>query len=294
MSEKAVILIVDDSATNIQMTAALLKDKYRLKVATDGERCLELALSDPVPDLILLDVVMPKMDGYEVCRKLKESQLTRDIPVIFVTGRNEEEDEEYGLTLGAVDYVAKPIRPIILEARVDTHVTLKVQRDQLTNLAMRDQLTGAYNRHYLVEDANRKVSEAQRFQSPLSLLMLDIDHFKVINDQYGHQTGDRVLKSVAKVIQKQCRQEDSVARFGGEEFVILMPHCDMDQAKEKAENIRQSLIKLRPFDIEVTVSIGVAELSSKSEKFEALLSRADSAVYQAKENGRNNVCSQIV
>ncbi|RTR34478.1 diguanylate cyclase [Shewanella atlantica] len=289
MNDLPTILIVDDTRTNIQLLAGCLKKDYRLKIAMNGQRCLELARTAPLPDLILLDVVMPEMDGYEVCRKLKANPHTQHVPVIFVTGRDSDDEEEYGLQLGAVDYITKPIRPAIVTARVSTQIMLKQKSDELRNMALHDQLTQLYNRHFLIEAANQKMAESIRHSNPLSILMIDIDHFKQVNDQFGHQAGDSVLQAVAKVLAESNRKEDVVARFGGEEFVALFEHCSIDSAEEKAEMLRDKIEKLMPAGIPVTASFGVAELRPNEETFEQLLARADEAVYRAKELGRNRV-----
>ncbi|OUS29957.1 diguanylate cyclase response regulator [Gammaproteobacteria bacterium 45_16_T64] len=289
MRDDPVVLIVDDAPANIQVLAACLKDIGHLKVATDGERCLELAKTHVGIDLILLDIVMPGMDGYEVCRKLKADILTQDIPVIFVTAMDDDDDEEKGLALGAVDYITKPIRPAIVAARVKTHLTLKQQSDQLKDLALRDQLTGLYNRHYLLDAAHSKVARALRHKYAISLLMLDVDHFKRINDQHGHVKGDNVLSAIATVLGQDSRVEDIVSRFGGEEFVIFFDHCDLMSAANKAQRLVDAIAALRPSEIDVTVSIGVAQLQLSGESFTELLSRADAAVYRAKKSGRNRV-----
>ncbi|MDX1451903.1 MAG: diguanylate cyclase [Oleiphilaceae bacterium] len=305
MKDKPVVLIVDDAAPNIQTLAQCLKDDYRIKVATDGVRCLELVKSDPAPDLVLLDVDMPGMNGYEVITHMKQDEHMADVPVIFVTGMDNDEDEEKGLALGAVDYVVKPVRPAIVRARVKTHVLLKQQRDQLAKMAMCDQLTGLYNRHFLIESAKQKVSFSRRHQQPLSVMILDIDLFKQINDQYGHAMGDQVLTAVGGAIQERCRKEDLLgrpasresvsesgdaiaARYGGEEFLVLLSPCDLAAAQQKAEQLREAVETLQPSGINVSTSIGVAQLQPE-ETFEALVSRADSALYRAKEAGRNRV-----
>ncbi|MCP3848853.1 MAG: diguanylate cyclase, partial [Gammaproteobacteria bacterium] len=221
MSNRATVLIVDDVPTNIQVLAGFLKKHYQLKVATNGKQALVI-IKQQRPDLILLDIDMPEMNGYEVCQTLKDNPETQNIPIIFVTANNQEEDEEKGLQLGAVDYITKPIRPSIVTARVNTQIMLKQQYDQLRNMAIKDQLTDLYNRHYLFEAAHQRIANAIRHNHALSILMLDIDHFKRINDQYGHPTGDAVLVALANLLKKQCRDEDIIARFGGEEFVILL------------------------------------------------------------------------
>lgn len=289
MSDKALILIVDDSPTNLQVLAACVKDKHRIKVATNGLQCLQIAQAEPKPDLILLDVEMPGMNGYEVCQKLKSNDDTADIPVIFVTGLLEDKDEEKGLALGAVDYITKPIRPAIVIARVKTHITLKLQRDKLNKMAFFDQLTGLYNRHYLIDMATKKVALALRHKYDLWVLMIDIDHFKNINDTHGHPMGDKILKSVASIFTLDNRSEDIAARFGGEEFVVMFDPCDLKNALLKAERIRSKIEQLNPHGIGVTVSIGMAKLVAEDATFERLLKRADEALYDAKENGRNRI-----
>lgn len=280
---------MDDESTNIQLLAACLKQKYVIKVATSGQQCLDLIQNLLIPDLILLDIEMPDMDGYTVCRCLKCYKETESTPIIFVTGKDGDDDEEKGLQHGAVDYITKPIRPAVVLARVDTHVTLKQQSDKLKTMALRDQLTGLYNRFYLLEEADHKIAFAKRHKHEISLLMLDIDFFKLINDKHGHPTGDAVLKAVAKLLMKETRMEDIVARFGGEEFVIVLDHADIEGAKYKAEKIRREIEKLIPEKILVTVSIGLAQYRSGKETFEQLLKRADNSLYQAKEQGRNRV-----
>ena len=289
MQEKPVVLIVDDEPVNIQVLAACLKNTYQIKVATSGKQCIELIQTGLEADLILLDIDMPEMDGYEVCTILKSSINTASIPVIFVTAKNEIHEEEKGLEIGAVDYITKPISPAIVAARVKTHVTLKLQHDKLQNMAMHDQLTGLYNRYFLLAAASHKVSKSKRHYYPLSVLMMDIDHFKSINDNHGHAVGDDVLKAVADCLSVEKRKEDVLARFGGEEFVLLLDHCDVVQAEIKAEKLRAAIETLQPADLKITVSIGVAQLNSEETEFTEPLKRADDALYIAKEQGRNRV-----
>lgn len=287
MSNKAVVLIVDDVPTNVQALALLLKEEYVIKVATGGARALELASQDPIPDLILLDVQMPEMNGYDVLKLLKQESTTADIPIIFVTGKDAV--EEYGIELGAVDYIAKPIRPSIVKARVKTHITLKRQHDQLVGMATHDQLTGLYNRHFLNDILGKKVSEAKRHGYALSVVIVDIDHFKNVNDTFGHLTGDMMLKAVAKVLEGNARKEDVAARFGGEEFIILLDNCTAHDAQIKAEKLRSDIEALHPEGITVTASFGVAQLQGDMQPCEDLLKNADTALYLAKETGRNRV-----
>lgn len=289
MNTKAVILIVDDVPTNVQALAHLLKEEYVVKVATSGARALELAGQDPIPDLILLDVQMPEMNGYDVLKLLKENSVTAQIPIIFVTGKDTVEDEEYGLELGAMDYITKPIRPSIVRARVKTHIILKQQHDQLLGMATHDQLTGLYNRHYLSEALSQKVSEAKRHSKKLSVIIIDIDHFKKVNDTFGHLTGDMVLKAVSNIIDESARKEDVAARFGGEEFILVLDNCTAQDGLAKAESLRSNIEALNPENINVTASFGVAKLEDDTQRYEDLLKNADTALYIAKEEGRNRV-----
>ena len=289
MQVKHKILIVDDVASNIQALASVLKDNYQLRVATTGERALELVANELDIDLILLDIEMPIMNGFEVISKLKANYETADIPVIFVTGNITIEDEEKGLISGAVDYIAKPIRPVIVQARVKTHITLKNQRDQLKYEAVHDKLTGLYNRYQLDHEGYRKFKRAQRKKSNFTVVMIDIDHFKNVNDSYGHIIGDEVLKSVANLLKTNRRVEDFVVRYGGEEFLMILEECNIEDAYSIAETLRKSIEALNPAGVEVSASFGVAALREDHIGMDALLKDADDALYQAKDSGRNKV-----
>ncbi len=293
MEDESVILIVDDVSSNIEVLAAVLKDDYQIKVAQSGAKALEIVLNKPVPDLILLDVKMPDMDGYEVLTQLKNNRTTQHIPVIFITSYDTTEEEERGLLKGAVDYITKPIKPVIVKARIKTHITIKNQRDALEYSSSHDQLTGLYNRRHLDEEGGRKFSRAQRNQDKLSAIMIDIDHFKAVNDTYGHLSGDNVLIAVSSLFNKLKRNEDFATRYGGEEFVILLDNCGIVDAKEKAENIRQRIERLNPDGINISASLGVAEFRKRHNSFEELLKDADSALYEAKNSGRNLVVEYI-
>ena len=287
--KKPVIMIVDDVATNVQALASILKDDYTLKVATNGQTALKLSVQEPIPDLILLDVQMPGMSGFDVCKILKSKDNTKDIPVIFVTGNVSDGSEELGLKLGAVDYITKPIREAIVKVRVKTHIDLKLMRDNLFSLAMNDALTSVYNRHFLFNEAERILSKSRRSGESISVVMLDIDHFKSINDQHGHQVGDEVLKAIANELKVSIRNEDVVARYGGEEFVVILTDCDLILAKEKAEYLREAIEKLNPNGLKVTSSFGISVLDRKYIDFDEMLKDADDALYEAKHSGRNRV-----
>lgn len=296
---KATVLVVDDTPDNLALLSGLLKDDYQVKVANNGETALKIATADPPPDLILLDVMMPGMDGLEVCRQLKKNPHTGKIPVIFVTAKNEECDEETGLNLGAVDYISKPFSVPITLARIRTHIQLKQQADLLESIALADALTHIPNRRRFDEAMSAEWKRAAREKTQLSLLMIDIDHFKEYNDHYGHGAGDACLQSVAaKLLAGVSRPADLVARYGGEEFVVILPESDGQAAAHIATHLCKSIHDLKlphahsgvqPF---VTVSIGSAtvmpcgEISSSA----ALIAEADKMLYQAKNTGRNRVC----
>ncbi|MEG3754285.1 diguanylate cyclase [Psychromonas arctica] len=288
MFNKQTVLIVDDSPSILKMLASCIKGLCQMKTAHSGRECLEIAAQIPQPDLILLDVSMPEMDGYEVCEQLKMNPVTAAIPVIFVTGLQGEKDEEKGLMIGAVDYITKPFRPAIVAARVSTHLTIKLQQDKLNQLAFYDQLTGLYNRHYLMDVAKQKMQASQQQQHPLWVLMIDVDHFKSINDNHGHSVGDLVLQQVGEAL--AIDDETAVtARSGGEEFVILFDQCEDEEAFNKAILLLDAVESLNPHKINVTISIGMAKISEQDKDFDSLLKRADIALYKAKENGRNRL-----
>ena len=299
---KPTLLIVDDEPTNIQALGHLLKDDYRIRVANNGEKALALAAEGAPerPDLILLDIQMPGIDGYEVCRRLKEDPHTSDIAIIFVTALDDARDEEHGLNLGAVDYIARPFNPAIVRARVNTHVKLKRRTDLLEQYAMLDGLTGIHNRRYFDEHLDRETRRSQRAGEPLSLIMLDIDHLKGFNDHYGHGAGDRCLQKVAETLARTLnRPGDTLCRYGGEEFVALLPGAPTSGALEVAEKLRKAVEELAlPHGYSaasqvVTVSLGAATLDPVGEPgadAQSVLARADDALYQAKKAGRNRCC----
>ena len=289
MKDNGVLLIVDDVQSNLNVLESILKDEYELKLASNGKEALEFSVLKPIPDLILLDVEMPGIDGFEVLEQLKLNPKTMHIPVIFVTGRDAISQEERGLLLGAVDYITKPIRPVIVKARINTHITMKHQRDTLIHQATNDQLTNLSNRHHLIQMGMTIFSKAKRQEEDFCTIIIDIDHFKTINDTYGHLVGDEVLKSVAIALKQNKRAEDIVGRYGGEEFVMLLDNCSLNNASFKAEILRQRIQMLLPENIKVTASFGVAQLNNSHTHFELLLKDADDALYRAKKNGRNRV-----
>ena len=296
--DQPVILVVDDVPANIKVLANALRQNYRIKMALNGIDALEAAQSEPYPDLILLDVMMPDLDGYEVCRRLKEDPLTRKIPVIFVTAKNLEQDEEIGFNVGGVDYITKPFSIPITRARIRTHILLKRQADVLEKLAHSDPLTGIANRRQFGHTFAMEWKRAAREDKPLSVLMIDIDYFKAYNDHYGHGAGDDCLRQVAVALAKGvCRPGDLVARYGGEEFVVILPETDAVAARQLAGRLKNAVLQLKlphqfsEVESVVSVSIGCAttELFTKMDSPKQLLARADQMLYRAKEMGRNQV-----
>lgn len=288
------ILIVDDETINIGILVELLKHQYDTIVAKNGEQALRRVIEHK-PDLILLDIVMPGMDGYEVCKKIKANPDTADIPVIFITAKDSETDEEEGLRVGAIDYVTKPFSSAIVRARVHNHLELKRRGDLLKALSTLDPLTGLANRRRLDEYLAVQWQQLLRSGGMLGLLVLDIDFFKAYNDHYGHQQGDECLSQVASMLKSMpLRSVDLVARYGGEEFVIVMPLTELTALEKVATQICQ-LLQTNPIEHRysliapyVTVSIGGAGLfPSQETSIEQLFNYADVALYQAKEQGRN-------
>lgn len=297
--QRARLLVVDDQPINIQAVHQIFKGTHQILMATSGEQALELCLKSP-PDLILLDVVMPGIGGLETCRRLKQQEATRDIPVIFVTGGQHADDENVCWEAGGVDFVSKPINALTLRSRVRVHLQLKQQADILRELAFRDGLTAVANRRYFDERYHIESRRAQRGAAPLSLLMIDVDHFKRFNDHYGHQAGDDCLRAVACALKQQLhRPADLLARYGGEEFVCLLPETDIDGASQTAERLRMAVEQLAlphaasDTSAVVTVSVGVASIGAMAHDAAAdLLTLADQQLYLSKHGGRNRISSQ--
>lgn len=292
------ILIVDDERLNIRMLDEILRDEYDISVAVNGEQALKRALAAPPPDMILLDIQMPGMDGYEVCRRLMAHETTRGIPVIFVTSMVDEEDERKGLELGAVDYITKPFRPSIVQARLKNHLELKRQRDLLNRLSSLDGLTGIANRRHFETFIEQEWRRAPRHGLEISLILMDIDHFKKYNDHYGHTAGDDCLKEVARaLVDALPRATDLIARYGGEEFVCVLPATDLQGALKVAERLRAAVLSQAiPHAFSgthdcVTLSLGVAcmQPGRGSTTPSDLIVAADRMLYRAKEAGRNRV-----
>jgi two-component system cell cycle response regulator len=287
------VLVVDDSEPIHKLIEARLRPEG-LEVTSElsGARGIERALAN-LPDLILLDIELPDVDGFEVCRQLKENPTTKDIPIIFLTGTTSTESKVRGLDLGAVDYVTKPFDQVELRARVRAALRTKRLQDLLEHQSFLDGLTGLWNRAYLNQRMESELNIARRYSRPVSLILADIDHFKQINDTHGHLFGDVVLQGTAECLPIYARRSDIVTRYGGEEFAILLADTSLRAAAYVSERLR-SAVEARCFEahrvaISVTASFGIActaELDAEVTR-ENLIQAADKALYASKDGGRN-------
>ena len=294
--KKPTILVVDDMTTTLLLLHDLLKDTYEVKIAKSGTKALEILESPNDIDLILLDIEMPDINGYDVCKRIKNNETIKNIPIIFITGRTSQEDEEYGLNLGAIYYISKPFNKAIVKLRIKNYLNLKIKNDMLEKLSMYDGLTNIRNRRFFDETFEKTFSEIKRDKKSLAVLMIDIDFFKPYNDNYGHGQGDETLRKVAKALEKTIkRASDFVARYGGEEFVILLKDINKDGVEAVANNLLNAIRELKithefsKIEKYVTVSIGASYYNSSSDitKLELLL-KADETLYNVKNSGRNN------
>lgn len=291
------LLIVDDQPLNIRLFHEIFHADHEVFLATSGEEALAFCQTK-LPDLILLDVVMPGLNGYEVCRSLKLDPRTCEIPVVFVTAQSDNAEEEDGLAAGAVDFIAKSASAKVIRARVGTLITLKRQSDLLRSLARVDGLTGLANRRQFDETLTAEWRRCARSTKPLSLILIDLDHFKLFNDHYGHQAGDSCLKGVSACLKDAfTRPYDLVARYGGEEFVCILPETPLSGAEAKAHSLEMAVRALQiPHEQSevsggiVTISLGVAVAvpTSRDESAELILC-ADRSLYMAKHAGRGQV-----
>ncbi len=294
--DKQRVLAVDDEKSNLKVLSELLQNDANISLAKDGAQALRKAI-ELQPDLILLDIMMPDMSGFEVIRLLKQDPLTSHIPVIFITALNDVLNEEKGLELGACDYISKPFNSAVCKARVRLHLRLARQQTLLERLAKVDPLTSIGNRRKYDEVFEREFKVSSRAQTPFSLAMIDIDHFKSYNDQYGHVYGDAALKKVAGLIESNLRRpRDFVARFGGEEFVAILPDTSAEQARLAMENCRRAVAEFAleanvdGVDSRLTISIGGTTcIPEPGIQANHLLTEADSMLYQAKKLGRNQI-----
>lgn len=298
------LLVVDDNPLSIQVLYDIFSEDHEVFMASDGEQALEFCNSH-MPDLILLDVLMPGIDGYEVCRRLQRDERMREIPVIFVTVRSNPAEEAQGLQLGAVDFITKPVNAAVVRARVHTHLLLRQMLEQVRNIAFHDPLTRLPNRRLLSDRLNQTMAASKRNACHGAMMFLDLDNFKPLNDAHGHEVGDLLLVEVAHRLKNCVREIDTVARFGGDEFVVVLSDLDADKAQSMALAsvvAHKILLALSaPYVLDVTLdttpaarvehrcttSIGVALFVNQEVSQYEIIKRADAAMYQAKEAGGN-------
>lgn len=292
-TQQPTILIVEDEVINIHSLSRILRGTARLCFAKTGKQALELAEKLAV-EMVLLDIMLPDINGFEVCKELKNNPATAKCTVVFVTALDSDEEEAHGLRMGAMDYIKKPFNPTIVRERVQNLLNLTLAYRELEELSTTDFLTGVFNRRYFMEIATTELKRHQRHAKITSILMLDIDHFKDVNDTYGHSVGDQALRHLVKICRDNLREEDIFARYGGEEFCALLPETDASTAKEVAERLRYN-IESTPMELDeqllhLSVSIGLSGIDARQETdIEPWLERADQAMYRAKEQGRNRV-----
>ena len=291
------VLIIDDSRLDTMVLADILKEEYEVITALTGEEGISLAIEEK-PVLVLLDIVMPGMDGFEILEQLKRKDTTKDIPVVFLTALSDEATEEKGFMKGAMDYIKKPFNAHIVRARVRNHVKLCLYMRTIENQMSIDGLTGAYNRRAFENQLSVYWKKAQSENKDLSLFIADIDFFKMVNDTYGHGEGDVVLKTVVYEIKKVLDDEYIfLARYGGEEFAVIIYGISTGESQLLAEAVRKRIEELHiPNDNSLvsqflTISIGGCTMKPKAgQKSDALVNTADSMLYQAKNSGRNRIC----
>ena len=306
------ILIVDDSPLEIKIIRKFLGDEYDILEAHDGESALDMAKT-ALPDLVLMDIIMPGMDGLTACKILKSQAATADIPVVFITAASDTQDIVKGFDAGGQDYITKPFHSHELCARIKVHMDLKKSKEtllkyaqememknkelsglmlKLENSAMTDFLTGLANRRQMMQRVKAELSALKRNDGIATLIMADIDDFKKINDTYGHDCGDTVLKRAADLLKSVIREEDMVARWGGEEFLLLLPGIDIENAQAAAERMR-AMFEAARFEcgdkiFSATVTLGLAKLNENT-GVEDSIKKADEALYKGKKLSKNCV-----
>lgn len=294
------VLIVEDIRVMAKLLESTISDLAAVITAESGAEALKVA-ADKQPSLILLDVVLPDIDGFEICRRLKANEATKHIPIIIITGlHTETEDETSAFALGAVDYIRKPFERSIVRARVKTQLELvrgrrelEAANKELAYLAAVDLLTKCFNRRYFMNAAEGEIARMKRHSTELTVAIIDIDRFKMVNDRFGHEAGDRALATVAEICEHSLRREDTLGRLGGEEFGILLPATDKQGANEVLQRLKSRISHqvslVEGESVSLTVSIGMTDVSEDDDSFDQALRRADKALYTAKKLGRNRI-----
>ncbi len=281
---KSKILIVDDNPANIDILLELL-NTFDVRAALDGISALE-AVQEELPDLILLDITMPGMDGFEVCRRLKEDPKSKEVPIIFLSASSDPDSIIKGFDLGGVDYITKPYLAKEIIARIQTHLKLRMTMRVLDRLANVDELSGIANRRRFFTRFPGMFDQAKNKNIPLFLFIVDIDKFKLINDTYGHAVGDKVIKGFAESVKTHLAKISCFARLGGDEFSLILTGMSKDQARQQIEKLRTYIAETNIIsnqDILFTISVGMAEQQSTDKDIDDLLSRADYNLYEAKK-----------
>lgn len=293
-NSKPLVLIVDDNQTNSLFCEKLLgKNGYETSACASGEEALDF-ISKNSPDLILLDIVMPGIDGFQFCEQLKKTSRLKDTPVIFLSAMNDETSIINGFKCGGVDFITRPFNAQELIARTKTHIELKKAKEKLMRMAVTDELTGLFNRRYFMNRLHQEFERVKRYESIFTLIMLDIDYFKKINDSHGHLAGDFMLRNTADIMKKSLRLTDTVGRIGGEEFAILLPETEIEYGVEIAERLRKKIdqtnLEFEGISLKLTISAGISDSDTSDVSVDSILQRADLALYRAKEEGRNRAC----
>jgi len=308
MNSRYKVVVLDDNNQNLKLISDVLEDAgYDVSLCLTSFQLLDYLDEElELPDIIILDVMVPDLDGFEVCKRIKNNERTKDVPIIFLSAKTETVDIVYGLGVGGVDYITKPFRPIELVARIQTHIEIKNIRDelkeknkellllnqQLEEYAIKDPLTKLYNRRMMLNKFDEEISRSKRNNDVFSVVLLDIDKFKEVNDNYGHNFGDEVLKIFSDLLMNSKRLEDFVARWGGEEFLIILPHTDAKGAYTVASRIKNKVndyeYLYNDISLHITATFGIAEFCYE-DTVEKIIKKADFALYYGKENGRNQI-----
>ncbi len=288
------VLVVDDNKFSTKLLADILTDEGFIVFTADNGLAVQEMAHELKPDVILLDIMMPGMNGFEVCSLLKDTPDVKDIPVIMVSARTDGNDLKFALENGAFDYIKKPVDELELVARVQSAIRFKDQQDQWMECATKDGLTGIFNHSLLMELFEKELSRQRRNGGKIAFAMLDVDYFKLINDSYGHMAGDRILKEFSGILKQSVRQGDIIGRYGGEEFGVVISNLDRNGVLTLCERIRKKVEDSR-FDvgsdsIGITASMGVFLLNANAGVTAAeMVKQADDALYRAKDKGRNRV-----
>jgi len=284
-NEKPLVLIVDDNPQNLQVLGTILKENgYLAAAAQNGLQALNYT-EKKTPDIVLMDMMMPQMDGLETCRRLKENHATNDIPVIFITALSDSWNKLKAFEAGGVDYITKPFMKEEVLARINVHIKLKQAIEKLENMSVTDELTGAYNRRFAYQTLNRQIDYAKRKEDHFVLCYLDINNLKTINDQYGHKSGDKLIGKVVEGLNESVRSTDYVFRMGGDEFMVLFPNAAKEEAEKVMSRIREKMNRQSIHGIPIDFSYGFAQFNAADETgLDDLIKLADTEMYEMKRS----------